>query len=137
MFVLSRNRFYYNTFPGGVLPSKPNTSGATSAFEHIKNKFLKKIEAPTQEVSQPFISFEDKDVNDELQRLKEEQLLPSKPQDQVTVKKDIKLILVEAIRETQKAMKTAVLNQEASIKIMKKLNNKLNTATKGSHSFEK
>ncbi|NDJ24848.1 hypothetical protein GS682_25025 [Nostoc sp. B(2019)] len=115
-----------------VLSSTVNIGSATSAFEHIENKFLK-IEAPIQEVSQSFISFEDEDVNAELQRLKEELLLPSKPQDQVTGKKDTKVILVGAIRETQKAVKSAVLNQEGIQKDYEKAQEEAKYCNKKAH----
>ncbi|MBC6431727.1 hypothetical protein FM036_13365 [Nostoc sp. HG1] len=68
------------------------------------------------EFSPTFIKFEHKDIDvsidDELQRLKEQLFLPSKPQELATEKKDTQVILLEAIREIQEAVNIAVANQE-------------------------
>ncbi|WP_238845627.1 PspA/IM30 family protein [Nostoc edaphicum] len=78
----------------------------------------------TSEVSPTFISFEYKDVDisveyknvdvsidDELEQLKA-LMLPPKPQEQTKAQKDSNVLLLEAIHETQEALKTAVINKE-------------------------
>lgn len=89
-----------------ALLSKHNTSDAMSAFEQIEKKAFER-EAPTQEVSPTFISFED--VDDELQQLKKALLLPPKPQEQTKTKK---VLLAEAIHEIEETVTSAVANQE-------------------------
>ncbi len=70
----------------------------------------------TSEFSPTFITFEHEDVDiwvdDELQRLKEALLLPPKPQEQTKAKKDSKVLLAEAIHETQEVVNSTVANQE-------------------------
>ncbi|MBN3882630.1 MAG: hypothetical protein HWQ44_06465 [Nostoc sp. JL34] len=69
------------------------------------------------EFSPTFIKFEHEDtdvwVDDELQQMKEALLLPPKPQEQTKAKNDSKVLLSEAIHETQEAVKSAVTNQES------------------------
>ncbi|MDZ8085015.1 MAG: hypothetical protein RMY16_05360 [Nostoc sp. DedQUE12b] len=100
-----------------VLCSKPQINGTISDFEPKKNKFLE-IEPYTQEVSHLFINSED--VDEELQRLKKEMLLPHKPQNIAIDKKDSKVILLEAIGETKEAIQSAILNQECIQEIYEK-----------------
>ncbi|MBN3906348.1 MAG: hypothetical protein HWQ35_07250 [Nostoc sp. NMS1] len=100
-----------------VLCSKPQINGTISDFESIKNKFLE-IEPYAQEVSHIFINSED--VDEELQRLKKEMLLPRKPQNIAIDKKDSKVILLEAIGETKEAIQSAILNQECIQEIYEK-----------------
>ncbi|MDZ7954866.1 hypothetical protein [Nostoc sp. DedQUE09] len=100
-----------------VLCSKPQINGTISDFEPKKNKFLE-IEPYTQEVSHVFMNSED--VDEELQRLKKEMLLPHKPQNIAIDKKDSKVILLEAIGETKEAIQSAILNQECIQEIYEK-----------------
>ncbi|MEH2126464.1 PspA/IM30 family protein [Nostoc sp.] len=69
------------------------------------------------EFSTTFINFQHEDVDvwvdDELQQMKNALLLPPKPQEQTKAKNDITVLLSEAILETQKAVNSAVTNQES------------------------
>ncbi|MHC5858538.1 PspA/IM30 family protein [Nostoc sp.] len=100
-----------------VLCSKPQINDTISDFESLKNKFLE-IEPYAQEVSHVFINSED--VDEELQRLKKEMLLPRKHQNIAIDKKDSKVILLEAIGETKEAIESAILNQECIQEIYEK-----------------
>ncbi|MBN3958275.1 hypothetical protein [Nostoc sp. NMS8] len=83
-----------------------------------QNEVLSLSSKPSNsEFSPTFIKFEHEDidvwVDDELQQMKEALLLPPKSKKQTKAKNDSKVLLSEAILETQEAVNSAVTNQES------------------------
>ncbi|MEH2284872.1 MAG: hypothetical protein V7K90_26740 [Nostoc sp.] len=94
---------------------KSNLKSWEKKVSEAQNEVLRS-KPNNSEFSSTFIKFEHENVDvwvdDELQRLKEALLLPPKPQEQTKAKNDSKVLLAQAIRETQEAVNIVVANQE-------------------------